>query len=196
MGEVAANAAPFAVRIPGGFGRAGVLVAEGDAVVDVIADRLDQRPSLGDFAELRPRDLDEAIGFAITAAHEIDQRLDRQLLQRMLLGVRRDLVRRSGVPDQKVRGQREPAFWGVDHVAGVAEAVAIPVGGNERIEPHPIRREQVGNARGMHAQRQDHGRRLRTFVGNFVAGANLHHKTLRLAALASGVVSRSFDRRS
>ncbi len=85
------------MRIPGRFGRAGVLGADCEAVVDVVADRLNQRPSLCDIAELGPRDLGEAIGLAITAAQQIDQRLDRQLLQRMLRRVRRDLIRLAAV---------------------------------------------------------------------------------------------------
>jgi hypothetical protein len=135
---------------------------------------LHQLPSLRDIAELGPRDLDEAIGFAITAAEQIDQRIDREVLQGMLLGARRHLIRRSTVVDQKIGGQREPALGCVDHVAGIAETVAIPVGGNERIELHVILGQQVGNTRRMDAQRQDHGRRLRTLIGDFIAGANLH----------------------
>src|SRR5208282_341219 len=100
MGEVAAHAAALGMRVPGGFGRAGVLVAEFDAVVDVVADRLHQRPAFCDIAELGPRDLYETIGFAVTAAEQIDQRLDRELLQGMLICVWRNLIRRAAVPDQ------------------------------------------------------------------------------------------------
>jgi len=98
-----------------------------------------------------------------------------------LARVRRDLIRLAAVIDQKIRGQRQPARRCADHVAGVAEAVAVGVGGDGRADLQPVRREQVRRARRMDAQRQDHRRRLRTLVGNFVAGANLHHKTLRLA---------------
>jgi hypothetical protein len=97
----------------------------------------------------------------------------------MLLGVRGHVVGRAAVLIRKSADSvSRPA--GVDHVAEIAEAVAIGVGGDRRIEPHPIRRQQSA-ARRMHAQRQDHRRRLRAVVGNFVAGANLHRKTLRLA---------------
>ena len=55
VGEVAADAAPLGMRIPGGLGRAGMLVAEFDAIMDVIADRLHQRPALRNLPEQRPR---------------------------------------------------------------------------------------------------------------------------------------------
>ena len=45
VGEVAAHAPPLLVGVPGGPGRAGVLVAEGDVIVDVVADRLHAAPA-------------------------------------------------------------------------------------------------------------------------------------------------------
>src|ERR1700681_1498705 len=70
--------------IPGGFGRARVLVTERYAVVGVVADRLYQRPPLGDIAEPGPCNFRETICFAIAAAEQIDQGFHRQRLQRML----------------------------------------------------------------------------------------------------------------
>jgi hypothetical protein len=63
----------------------------------------------------------------------------------------------------------------MDHVADIAEAVAIGVRRYRRSEPHPVRRDEIGRARGMHAQHHDHRRRLRALIGDFVAGANFHH---------------------
>ena len=100
MRKVAADAAPLGVHIPGGLGRVGVRVAELDAIVNVIADRLDQRPSLRDVAECRPGELDEAVGLAVTAAEQIDQRFDRKPLQRMLL---RAGASSSGAPESAIR---------------------------------------------------------------------------------------------
>src|SRR5205807_5558601 len=45
--------------------------------------------------------------------------------------------------------------------------------------PHAIRGQQIGDARGVHTQRQDHRRRLRAVIGNFIAGSYLHRNTLR-----------------
>ena len=176
VGEVPANAAPLVMGIPRRSGPARVLVTEPHAVVDVIADRLNQRPSLADFAESGPCETDQAIRLAITAAEQINQDVHRQRLQRTLRRFRDHCIRFSAVPYEDVRRDRQAARRRADDVADVAEPVAI-FGGVERgIEPHAIRGQQIGNARWMDAQRQDHGRRLRAVIGNLVACANLHGK--------------------
>jgi|GEM_PF-5803161 len=45
MGEVAADAGPFALRVSGGLGGPAEAVAEGQVGVDMVADRLNPRPS-------------------------------------------------------------------------------------------------------------------------------------------------------
>ena len=91
MGEVAADAAcapcrpSQAVRVG-----AGVLVAEGDAVVDVVADRLDPRPARRRIAEQRPGGVREPVGVAVAAAQQEDEHVVGQVLDRVLLGVRHD----------------------------------------------------------------------------------------------------------
>jgi hypothetical protein len=50
MGEITAHAAPLGMGILGRLGRTRVLEAERYAVVDVIADSLNERPPLGDIA--------------------------------------------------------------------------------------------------------------------------------------------------
>ena len=82
------------MRIPGRLGRARVLVAEFDAIMDVIADRLHQRPTLRSLAEQGPRRVRQAIGLAVAATEQIDQDLHRQVFQCMLL---------------RLRGRRRPA---------------------------------------------------------------------------------------
>src|SRR4051812_18443633 len=84
-----------------GFGRVGVRVAESDALVHVVADRLHQRPALRHLAEGCPGELAETIGFAIAAAEEVTERLHRELLQRDLLRIRCHLVMRAAVLDKK-----------------------------------------------------------------------------------------------
>jgi hypothetical protein len=44
MSEVAAHASPLYVGLVRGLGRAGVGIAKGEAIVDIIADRLHKRP--------------------------------------------------------------------------------------------------------------------------------------------------------
>ena len=59
-------------------------------------------------------------------------------------------------------------------MAEIAEAVVIRVGNDRRLKPNAIKRDQIGNARRMDTQRQDHRRRLRAIIGYLVAGANFH----------------------
>src|SRR6201987_5260285 len=109
MSEVTADAATLAMRVPSSLGWTRVLIAEFYPVVNVIADRLNQRPSFRCIAERGPGDLGKAIGLAVPAAEQINERLDRKLLKRMLLGVRRHLVQLPTVPDHKIRRDCESA---------------------------------------------------------------------------------------
>ena len=79
-----------------------MLVAELDVSVDVIADRLHQRPALGDVPEFRPGQLKEAVGLAVAAAEQINQRVNGKFLQRMLDRLGRHIVRLAAVVDQKI----------------------------------------------------------------------------------------------
>ena len=56
MSEVPAHTAPVIVGIPRRLGRAGVLITEHDAIMDVVADRFHQWPSFCNLPEQRPRD--------------------------------------------------------------------------------------------------------------------------------------------
>src|ERR1700746_237181 len=174
MSEVTADAPTLAMRVPSSLDWTRVLIAEFYPVVNVIADRLNQRPSFRSIAERRPGDLGKAIGLAVPAAEKVNERLGRKLLKRMLLGVGSYLVLLPAVSDHKICRDGKSARRRVDNVAGIAETVAIAVGRDGRIELKAVRRYQIGNTRRMHAQHQDHGRRLRAAVGNLVAGLNLH----------------------
>ena len=93
MGEVAAHAALLVIRVPGGVGRAGVLIAEGDAVVNVVADRLHPRPP-GGIARTGSRPGRQLVGLAIAAAEQKDQDVIRQVLEGGLSRVGRRCVAR------------------------------------------------------------------------------------------------------
>ena len=56
-----------------------MLVTERDVIMDVIADRLHQRPALRNLPEKGPCDIREAIGLAIAAAEKINQDVHRQV---------------------------------------------------------------------------------------------------------------------
>ena len=88
MGVVTAHAVAFIESLAGRLGRPCVLVAECDVVVDVVADRLDARPARRRLGKELPGDVRQAIRLAIAASQEIDDRLCRQVLDRVL-GCRR-----------------------------------------------------------------------------------------------------------
>jgi hypothetical protein len=72
-----------------------MLVAKGDVAMDVIADRLDARPTGGRLGEELPGDVGQAVGLALAAAQEIDDRLGRQVLDRVLGRRRGDDIRQA-----------------------------------------------------------------------------------------------------
>ena len=84
MGVVAADALALVVGFPRGLGGARMLVAERDVTMDVIADRLHPRPARRRILEQLPGDIRQPVGLAIPAAEQINQRIRRQVLDRML----------------------------------------------------------------------------------------------------------------
>ena len=119
MREVAANALPVLQGLVSGLGGIGVLIAEGDVVVNEVADGLNQRPALRHLAEFGPGEFRQSIGVAVAAAEEINQRLDRQSLKRALRRVRRHVVRIAAVLHKKIKRNRQPPGRGPDHVANI-----------------------------------------------------------------------------
>jgi hypothetical protein len=86
MGVVTADPALLGVSLSGCAGRARVLVAERDMVVNEVADRLHPRPAGRCGSEQPPRLVRQAVGFAVPAAEQKQQRVYGQVLNRMLLG--------------------------------------------------------------------------------------------------------------
>jgi hypothetical protein len=64
---------------------------------------------------------------------------------------------------------RHTTRGGADYITEIRETLVICVGGDGRVELQAVNRKQVGKARWMGTQRQDHGRGLRTFIRNLVA---------------------------
>ena len=67
---IAADAGPLLESLPGRLRGAGVLVTEGDMLMDEIADGLDAFPSGGRLAEEVPSYLGQQIGLAISAPQQ------------------------------------------------------------------------------------------------------------------------------
>ena len=83
MGIVAADALAFLIGLPRRLAGAGVLISEGDMMMDKIADRLHPRPARRRFLEQLPGDVRKPVGLAIAAAQQIYQGIRGQVLDRM-----------------------------------------------------------------------------------------------------------------
>jgi hypothetical protein len=150
--------------------------------VDVVADLLNKAPSSGNISELRPCDINEAIGLAISTAEEEDERVDREVLQCMLLRSQIHRVWLSLILHEKVCGHCELASGSTDYMAEIAENVVIGIGGNDRIELQAIPGQQIRDPGRMNTQLHDHWCRLRAIVGNPVTRVNPHRCSCRSIA--------------
>ena len=84
MRVVAANAGPLIESLRGAAGGAGILVVEGDMVMNVIADGLHARVPWSRAAEELPGRLRQQIGLAIAAAQQEHQGIFGQILHGVL----------------------------------------------------------------------------------------------------------------
>src|SRR5712672_2860861 len=75
MREIATDAGALLIDVVRGLHVIRMLVAEGDVVVHVAADRGDPRPARRGIAEQRPGDVGQLVGFAIAARHQIEQQV-------------------------------------------------------------------------------------------------------------------------
>ena len=105
MRKIAADAGALLVDVMRRLHVMGVLVAEGDVVMDEIDDRLHPRPARRRVAEQRPGDIGELVGLAIAARHQIEQHLVGQLVDRHLLRGRHHDVGQAGIAHQRVAAQ-------------------------------------------------------------------------------------------
>src|SRR3981081_2347495 len=102
MGKVAAHAETFLVTVPSRPRRACVGVAEGQAVMHIVADRLGACPSWRHATEKRPGGIRKTVGLAVAAAEQKFKRLVGQILYRDLSCIGFDRVRQTAVADHVV----------------------------------------------------------------------------------------------
>ena len=165
----------------GGARGIGVLVVEGDALVDVVADRLDARPARSACCRTATRRSRRA-GRSRSSGCRAGRRARRRAAPRPA-SARASGATTSGRPVSPIRKSlemRQPPRRRDDARADVAEAVLVVastgIGGSKRIWCGV---ERSGEARRMDAEHQQHRRRLRAFVGDVVAGADLHASSLK-----------------
>jgi hypothetical protein len=90
---VPADAGAIAISFPRRPGGARVFVAEGNVLVNVVADGLNPAQGERDFPEQRPCDLGKAVGLVIAAAQQEHQALVGQILDGVLLYSASELIR-------------------------------------------------------------------------------------------------------
>ena len=112
MGEVAADALFFVVGVAGGLAGAGEFVAEGDAVVDVVADGLDAGPAGAGDGAVFPGFVLHEFGFAEAAGEDVDEDVVGEILDGDLGGFRNDRVRLAAVLVVEEGGDEEGAGGG------------------------------------------------------------------------------------
>jgi hypothetical protein len=125
-------------------------------------------------AELRPGEVAEAIGVAVAAAEQVEQRLLRQGLHGVLHRRRRDRVGLAGVAHDGAGAQRDQARRRDEARTPVAEGVAIGRGLNGGLDAKMIGRFEIRDTAVVNAQRQDHRRRLRAAIRELVADLDSH----------------------
>ena len=174
MREVAAHAPAFLERLPRRSRRSGVLVVEGDVVMDVVADGLDAARAGGRVAEQVPRDAGQPIGLAVSAAEQEDERLLGQIFHRVLMLGHGDRIGLARVVQhaQSADSRSRPAGATMRR-APVAEAIAVGRHRDDRVRDHPVGNDDVVGAGVMDVQHQHHRRRLRTVVDQLVSDSEL-----------------------
>jgi hypothetical protein len=114
----------------------------------------DDRPVI---AEQRPGRVRQAVRLTVPAPEQVDYDIVGQVLDWMLDRVRSKQNRLARVSNDKVR-RGKPSGWGNQARADITETITVVSGGRQRIKRDCLRRQEIGKARGMHAQHQEHGR--------------------------------------
>ncbi len=101
------------------------MIAKLDVLMREITHRLNPRPAGRQMTEQTPRISHQPLGFAIPAAEQINECVVRQLLNGMLLGIRKFRLRLAAVLDQSVCCDASFAGGRHDSGTGIAENIDI-----------------------------------------------------------------------
>ena len=145
MRVVAADAGPFVESLRGAAGGAGVLVVEGNMVMNV-SRRLPARAAYP--GAVLPKSCQavsrQQIGLTIAAAQQEHEGIFGQILHGVLPGGGHNLIRPAAISDYAVGRQAEAARRRQDAVAPVSEGVAIAGDGNGWLGGKAIGNDDVG----------------------------------------------------
>src|ERR1700761_3773826 len=107
MGEIPADAAPFLVALRRGAVPPGMVVAEFNAVVGVVADRLRPLPASLDAAEERPGQVRKLLGVAVATCQQKWEDVTRQRRYVPLMRGRAHLIRQAAILDDELAADFE-----------------------------------------------------------------------------------------
>ena len=156
-------------------GHAGVLVAERDMSVNVVADCLNAPPSRRCLPKEIPRRLGKPIGFAVAAAQEEDKRVLGQVWHGHLLCAGNDDVGQARVVDERIGGDARASLGRNNAGAPVAEAVPIGCHRDRRVDHQVITTDEIRHSGEVDIEVEDHRGWLRAVVDHFEADVNVHH---------------------
>jgi hypothetical protein len=105
---------------------------------------------------MRPSDVEEAVGLAVSAAEQNYQSVVGKRLDVVLLGVRSDDVGSSWIVDQGACGELDRSFRCNYPTAPIPEAVAVGDDGNRRAAEQVVWQDEVRDAPIVDVERQDH----------------------------------------
>jgi len=161
MREVATNTMAFDHGLCSGPRGPCMMIAEFQIPMHKVADRLYARPTGPGLAKAAPRFVRQKIGIAIATAQQIDERIIRQILHRMLV---RGGCHRVGLPcvtEDAIRGQNKLSRRSHEARAPVAEPVPVADEGHRRCCRKIVRINEIAIAAVMDAENGNQRRRLR-----------------------------------
>ena len=174
MREIAADADALVEGLERRPRRARQLIVERDVAVDEITDRLDAAPAGRRVLEQIPGDLAQPIGFAISAAEQVDEAGLRQVGDGDFCGVEVDRITIAAVlygrvaPDLQRSGRCDEA------ATFVAEQISIHRGRDRWRDREGLGLRQGGAVLGSHRQHRDEWRRLSAIDGDIVSKPDQH----------------------
>jgi len=174
MSEVAAHAATLLISLGRCAGHAGVIVVEGDALVDKIADRLNARGARLGMAEEPPGEVEQTVVVAEPARQQKNKALFRQPFDRYLASMGVVAFRQAAIGDDCIGSYPHKPLWRHQSGAPVAEAITVATDAHRGLDADMVRFVQVRNPAEMHIQHQDDGCRLREIVVELVADPEFH----------------------
>ena len=149
-------------------------IVELDVLMHEIANSLHAAPSRRARAERIPGGLAQSIGFAVAAAHEIDEAFIGQVGGRNLPCVRNGRLGLTGILDRRVAPERQIAGRRYQPQTFIAERIAIGRRWNDGRGEDPFGDANCLGVIVMHRKQADQRRRPRAVQGDFVAVADQH----------------------